>query len=241
METFENSFQSFLKMIQILPLCKLQKLVGAPWRITQTRRAMADQGSPAAMVGQGSLWPWAGHTGHGYMAPPKKIIQEIKVWGALWRSGHLRNGPCRSGHLRSGPCRSGHLRSGPWRNGSQRGRWACVGRRAANGGGLGCGAANGGGLGCATADGGLWWGTADGLGDRLVLDRGWTLLRHRRIPSLQLSPVVSGRSTERCNLPRSRAVFSAIPQNSHAYSNSGRSRRARAENSAAISIAAGRR
>ncbi len=41
------------------------------------------------------------------------------------------------------------------------------------------------------------WRTANGLEGRLVLDRGWTLSRHWMIPSLQLSPVVSGRYTGR--------------------------------------------
>ncbi len=53
------------------------------------------------------------------------------------------------------------------------------------------------GLALAANGSGLAWGTADGLDGGLVLDRGWTLSRHRRIPSLQLSPVVSGRSTGR--------------------------------------------
>ncbi len=47
------------------------------------------------------------------------------------------------------------------------------------------------------AAGGLDWGTADGLEDRLVLDRGWTPSRPRRIPSLQLSSVMSGRFMRR--------------------------------------------
>ncbi len=68
-------------------------------------------------------------------------------------------------------------------------------------GGLG-GAANSGGLERA-ADGGMLesaaadrldWGWADGLDGGLVLARARTLPRHRKIPSLQLSPVVSGRS-----------------------------------------------
>ncbi len=80
------------------------------------------------------------------------------------------------------------------------------------------------------------------------LDRGWTLSRHQRIPELQLSPVVSGRSTGRWQLALiqnrefsvllSSGDHTASPQNSRAYSNSGRARRARAENRAAISIAA---
>ncbi len=39
--------------------------------------------------------------------------------------------------------------------------------------------------------------SASGLETGLVLDQGRTLSRHRRIPSLQHSPVVSGRSTGR--------------------------------------------
>ncbi len=44
---------------------------------------------------------------------------------------------------------------------------------------------------------GLDWGTAGGLHGWLVLDRGWTLSRYRRSPSLYLSPVVSRRPTGR--------------------------------------------
>ncbi len=47
------------------------------------------------------------------------------------------------------------------------------------------------------ADGGFDWGSADGLDGGLVLVQGRMLSRHRRIPSLQHSPVVSGRSTGR--------------------------------------------
>ncbi len=47
------------------------------------------------------------------------------------------------------------------------------------------------------ADGGLDWGSADGLDGELVLDWGWTLSRHRRIVSLQLSPVVQNGKKER--------------------------------------------
>ncbi len=55
-------------------------------------------------------------------------------------------------------------------------------------------AVNGGGLGRAADDG------------RLVLARGRTLSRHRRTPSLHLSPVVSGRSTGDGNWPRARTA-----------------------------------
>ncbi len=52
------------------------------------------------------------------------------------------------------------------------------------------------------ANGGLAFPTDGGLvkitnGDGLVMARGRTLSRHQRIPSLHLSPVVSGRSTGR--------------------------------------------
>ncbi len=91
--------------------------------------------------------------------------------------------------------------------------------------------------------------TSNGLDGGLVLARGRTLSRHRRIPSLQHSPVVSGRSTGRCQLApcqnselmvaSTRAVFVASPQNSRAYSANGRSRRAGATNRAAISMPRG--
>ncbi len=98
-------------------------------------------------------------------------------------------------------------------------------------------AANGDGFGRAADDG------------RLVLARGRKLSRHRRIPSLQHSPVVSGRSRGRWELApgqnrermvaSSNAVAAASPQNSREYSGKGRSRWARAMKRAAISIAAG--
>ncbi len=47
---------------------------------------------------------------------------------------------------------------------------------------------------------GLTGGPLTGLDGGLVLARGRILSRHRRIPSLQLSPVVSGRSTGRWKL-----------------------------------------
>ncbi len=82
----------------------------------------------------------------------------------------------------------------------------------------------------------------------LVLARGRTLSRHRRIPSLHLIPVVSGRSTGWWKLApcqnsermvaSSNAVAAASPQNSREYSPSGRSWQARAQNRAAVSIAA---
>ncbi len=84
---------------------------------------------------------------------------------------------------------------------------------------------------------------------RLVLARGRKLSRHRRIPSLQHSPVVSGRSRGRWELApcqnrermvaSSNAVATASPQNSREYSGKGRSRWVRAMKRAAISIAAG--
>ncbi len=48
------------------------------------------------------------------------------------------------------------------------------------------------------------------VGGGLVLDRGWTLSRHRRIPSLQLSTVVSGRSTGDGSWPRSRTELNSL-------------------------------
>ncbi len=88
--------------------------------------------------------------------------------------------------------------------------------------------------------------TADDGG--LVQARGRTLSRHRRIPSCHLSPVVSGRSTGRWKLApcqnsermvaSSNAVAAASLQNYCEYSPSGRSRQARAQNRAVVSIAA---
>ncbi len=46
---------------------------------------------------------------HIVTVPPRKTTMNI---GALWRSGHLRNGPWRSGHWRNGPWRRGHWRKG---------------------------------------------------------------------------------------------------------------------------------
>ncbi len=96
--------------------------------------------------------------------------------------------------------------------------------------------------------GGLGGAADDG---RLVLARARTLSRHRRIPSLQHSPLVSGRSTGRWELAlcqnrermvaSSNAVAAASPQNSREYSGKGRSRWARAMKRAATSIAAGAR
>ncbi len=54
--------------------------------------------------------------------------------------------------------------------------------------------------------GGLDGGTAGGFDGGLVLARGRTLSRHRRIPSLQLSPVVSERSTGRWKLARAKTA-----------------------------------
>ncbi len=96
--------------------------------------------------------------------------------------------------------------------------------------------------------GGLGGAADDG---RLVLARARTLSRHRRIPSLHFSPVMSGRSTGRWALApcqnrermvaSSNAVAAASPQNSREYSGKGRSRWARAMKRAATSIAAGAR
>ncbi len=107
----------------------------------------------------------------------------------------------------------------------------------------------GAGTGFAAGGGGLGGAADDG---RLVLARGRKLSRHRRrIPSLQHSPLVSGRSTGRWELApcqnrermvaSSNAVAAASPQNSREYSGKGRSRWARAMKRAAISIAAGAR
>ncbi len=102
--------------------------------------------------------------------------------------------------------------------------------------------------GAAVRVGGLGGAADDG---RLVLARALTLSRHRRIPSLQHSPLVSGRSTGRWELAlcqnrermvaSSNAVAAASPQNSREYSGKGRSRWARAMKRAATSIAAGAR
>ncbi len=47
-----------------------------------TRAAMADPGIRGAMVDQWTLWPWPGHTGHGYIAPPqKKLLGRSVSWG----------------------------------------------------------------------------------------------------------------------------------------------------------------
>ncbi len=96
--------------------------------------------------------------------------------------------------------------------------------------------------------GGLGGAADDG---RLVLARARTLSRHRRIPSLHFSPVVSGRSTGRWALApcqnrdrmvaSSNAVAAASPQNSREYAGKGRSRWARAMKRAVTSIAAGAR
>ncbi len=96
--------------------------------------------------------------------------------------------------------------------------------------------------------GGLGGAADDG---RLVLAWARTLSRHRRIPSLHFSPVMSGRSTGRWALAPcqnrermvapSNAVAAASPQNSREYSGKGRSRWARAMKRAATSIAAGAR
>ncbi len=83
-------------------------------------------------------------------------------------------------------------------------------------------------------------------GGGLVLAWGRTLSRHRRIPYLHLSPVVSGRSTGRWKLApcqnsermvaSSNAVAAASLQNSQEYSMKGRSRRARAMKRVTVSI-----
>ncbi len=97
-----------------------------------------------------------------------------------------------------------------------------------------------------TANGGGFRRAADDGGQ--VLARARTLSRHRRIPSLHFSPVVSGRSTGRWALApyqnsermvaSSRPVAVASLQNSQEYSGKGRSRLERAMNSAPTSIAA---
>ncbi len=130
-----------------------------------------------------------------------------------------------------------------------------------DGGGLAL-AEDGVGLVVAASDGGLVWATnrgglaggwlgsamdgggldcpADGCVRRalenggLVLAQGRTLSRHQRIPSLHLSPVVSGRSTGRWELAlcqnseRMVASSSASLQNAQEYRSNGRSRRPRA-------------
>ncbi len=101
----------------------------------------------------------------------------------------------------------------------------------------------GAGTGFAVVGGGLGGATDDG---RRVLARGRTLSRHRRIPSLQHSPLESGRSRGRWELAQcknrermvasSNAIAAASPQNSREYSGKGRSWWARAMKRAAISI-----
>ncbi len=127
---------------------------------------MAGQGSPAAMADQGNPVRWVmGDFGHGYIAPPKKEILGKSQSGGLSRTS------CSMGH-------SGSADS--WR---RSGGADFVGSRT-----------EGDSVGSRTGvdSVGSWTGT-DGGG--LVLDRAWTLSRHQRIPTLQLSPVVSERST----------------------------------------------
>ncbi len=164
-----------------------------------------------------------------YSPPQKKIIGEIRLLGALWKR-RLLGAQLRSGHRRV-LSRSGHR---AWVSRDQQAchthcRWG----RAADGGGLAW-AANGGGWGRAANSGGLA-GAANGGGlagaandGGLVLARARTLPRHRKTPSLQLSPVVSGRFTGRWWLASSQnsllrvasyhAVATASLQNSPANS-----------------------
>ncbi len=100
-----------------------------------------------------------------------------------------------------------------------------------------------------TVNGGGFRRAADDGGQ--VLARARTLSGHRRIPSLHFSPVVSGRSTGQWALApcqnsermvaSSRPVAVASLQNSQEYSGKGRSRWEREINSAATSIAVGKK
>ncbi len=48
------------------------------------RTAMADPGIRGAMADQETLWPWPGHTGHGYIAPsPKFSWEDPSLGGTL--------------------------------------------------------------------------------------------------------------------------------------------------------------
>ncbi len=120
-----------------------------PWRLVQdgdTWGLQGEAGSSGSHGDSGDSGVYClSHLGHGHMAPPKKNIGEnYEVWGALWRSGHLRafwrrehlrvlwrrgqrNGPWKSGH-RNGPWRSGNLRalarSGLWRALLRSGLWS---------------------------------------------------------------------------------------------------------------------
>ncbi len=188
---------------------------------------------------------------------------------ALGRRGHLR-ALGRRGHLRA-LARSGLwralARSGLWRVLARSGLWGAQLRGSTTGGlailiagglaifsaGGPALAANGGGH--FPTDGGITWAANGGGFGRaadnggLVLARGRTLSRHRRIPTLHFSPVVSGRSTGRWALApcqnsermvASSSVVAAVSlQNSQEYSGNGRSWRARAMKWAATSIAAG--
>ncbi len=135
----------------------------------------------------------------------------------------------RRGHLRA-LGRRGHLRalarSGLWGALARSGLWGALARS------------------------GLWGALARSRHCR-ALARSKKLSRHRRIPSLQHSPLVSGRSMGRWELApcqnrermvaSSNAMAAASPQNSREYSGKGRSRWAREMKRAAISIAAGAR
>ncbi len=128
--------------------------------------AMAGQGSPAAMADQGNPVRW----GHGRLWPWLYTPRKIKILGKSQSVGLLRTS-CSMGH-------SGNADS--W---GRSGGADFVGSRTE---GDSVGSRTG-------ADSvGSWTGTDRG---GLVLDRAWTLSRHQRIPTLQLSPVVSERST----------------------------------------------
>ncbi len=172
--------------------------LGRPWRIQGFRRPWRDRlrgrvPSPHPSLYAGAILP-----------PPKKSLGKVEASGHLrmiWRRGHLR-ALSRSGLWRA------LSRSGLWAGVSRgrrawgsrrRRRWFPRGRRAWGSRGRRRW------FPCRQrawesrrrrrwfpADGGLE-GAADDGG--LVLAWGRTLSRHRRIPSLHLIPVVSGRST----------------------------------------------
>ncbi len=180
----------------------------APLRPVQARILERPPGQNRRLKGPWQvrvLWP-----GHGYLPPPpkKSVLGKSKSGGRSGGADTWGTGPGEAG---TGSDLQGAGTGGRWRGagtGVRIGAEYSGSSAASRSSGAGAGgldwAANGGMLAVAVnkgvifpMDGGLGRAADDGV---LVLARARTLPRHRKIPSLQLSMVVSGTSTGRWEL-----------------------------------------
>ncbi len=148
-----------------------------------TWAAMADPGTPAAMAGQGNPAAMAGQgsPGHGGSRESGQVGHG-RLWPWLYSPPKKRN----IGEVTVRGTFANLMLYGAL--------WQCRLLEALGGADFVGSRTEGDSVGSRTGvdSVGSWTGT-DGGG--LVLDRAWTLSRHQRIPTLQLSPVVSERST----------------------------------------------